>query len=79
MAITPIQDKTITRQVEGRMASRGLASPCRIGVATMKGEVTLTGTVHHMQQKSTAVQAANGVAGVRRVIDKLTVKIEKKQ
>jgi osmotically-inducible protein OsmY len=74
MPITPIQDKTITRQVEGRIAGRGLKSPCRITVATIKGEVTLSGTVQHTQQKSTAVQAATGISGVRRVVDRLTVK-----
>jgi hyperosmotically inducible periplasmic protein len=74
MPITPIQDKTITRQVQGRIASRGLGSPCRINVDTRKGEVTLSGTVPYQQQKSTAVQAASGVGGVRRVIDQLVVK-----
>ncbi|MGD9724436.1 MAG: BON domain-containing protein [Pirellulales bacterium] len=74
MAATPVQDKTITRQVEGKIAGRGLGSPCRISVATLKGEVTLTGTVQYLQQKSTAAQAANGVSGVRRVVDRLVVK-----
>lgn len=73
MPNTPIPDRSITRQVEGRIASRGLNSPCRISVATLKGEVTLTGSVQRVQQKETAVQAVNGVAGVRRVVDRLTV------
>ncbi len=74
MAGTPIQDKTITRQVQGRIAGRGLGPPCRIAIETLKGQVTLTGTVQYVQQKSTAVQAANGISGVRRVVDRLTVK-----
>jgi osmotically-inducible protein OsmY len=74
MAITPVPDNSITRHVEGRIAGRGLGSPCRIAVATVKGEVTLSGTVQYSQQKSTAVQMANGVAGVRRVVDRLVVK-----
>lgn len=74
MAITPIQDKTITRQVQGKIAGRGLGVPCRIVVATLKGEVTLTGTVQYEQQRSSASQATRGVAGVRRVVDRLTVK-----
>lgn len=74
MAITPVQDKTITRQVQGKIAGRGLGSPCSIAVATVKGEVTLSGTVQYAQQKATAVQAANGVAGVRRILDRLVVK-----
>ena len=74
MAITPVQDRTFNRQVEARIASRGLASPCRISVATVKGEVTLTGTVQYAGQKPTAVQAATAVTGVRRVVDRLTIK-----
>jgi osmotically-inducible protein OsmY len=74
MAITPVQDRTITRQVQGRIASRGLTSPCRITVDTAKGEVTLSGSVQHAHQKTTAVQAAQGIAGVRRVLDRLIVK-----
>ena len=75
MPITPVQDKTITRQIQSRLAGRGLISPCRIVVETMKGEVTLTGSVQYAQQKSTAVQAANGISGVRRVVDRLVVKV----
>ena len=74
MPITPIQDKTITRQVQGKLAGRGLSSPCHIAVATIKGQVTLTGSVQYTQQKTTAVQAASGISGVRQVVDRLTVK-----
>jgi osmotically-inducible protein OsmY len=74
MPITPVQDKTITRQVQGKIATRGLGPPCRILVDTIKGMVTLTGTVQYAQQKATAVQAAQGVSGVKRMIDRLIVK-----
>ncbi len=74
MAITPVQDKTITRQVQGKLAGRGLGVPCRIAVETSKGEVTLSGSVQQQQQKSAAVQVTNGISGVRRVIDRLIVK-----
>lgn len=74
MSVTPVQDKTITRQVQGKLAGRGLGSPCHIAVETMKGEVTLTGNVQYAQQKTTAVQAATNISGVRRVVDRLIVK-----
>ena len=74
MAVTPVQDKTITRQVEGKLAGRGLGPPCQVAVETAKGDVTLTGSVQYAHQKSTAVQAANGISGVRRVVDRLIVK-----
>ena len=74
MSITQVQDKTITRQVQGKLAGRGLGSPCHVAVETNKGEVTLTGNVQYAHQKATAVQATNGISGVRRVIDRLIVK-----
>ena len=74
MAITPVQDKTITRQVMGKLAGRGLNSPCRVAVDTIKGQVTLTGTVQYAHQKTTASQVAHGISGVKRVVDKVVVK-----
>lgn len=74
MAVTPVQDRTITRQVQGKIAGRGLGAPCHISVDTRKGEVTLSGNVRYAHQKSTAVQAAQGIAGVRCVLDRLVVK-----
>jgi osmotically-inducible protein OsmY len=74
MGITPVQDRTITRQVAGKLAGRGLNSPCRIAVQTNKGDVTLSGSVQYLQQKACAVQAANAISGVRHVIDRLIVK-----
>lgn len=75
MAITPVSDKSIARQVLGKIAQRGLNSPCRVVVESLKGQVTLSGTVQYAHQKITAVQAATGISGVRRIIDKLTVKV----
>ena len=75
MAITPVQDRTITRQVQSKLMGRGLGVPCRIAVETSKGEVTLSGSVQQPQQKSTAVQLTSGISGVRRVIDRLIVKL----
>lgn len=74
MVATPTQDRTINRHVESKLAGRGLRAPCKIAVATSKGEVTLSGTVQFAAQKATAVQTANLISGVRRVIDRLTVK-----
>jgi osmotically-inducible protein OsmY len=78
MAITPIQDRTISRQVQDKIASRGIRVPCRVAVATSKGEVTLSGSVQHAHQKAAAVQAAHGISGVRRVFDRLIIKTAQK-
>ena len=68
------KDSRITQIVTNKLASRGFASPCRLNVQTSNGQVTLTGIVQYAHQKSAAVSAISGMAGVRRVIDQMTVK-----
>jgi osmotically-inducible protein OsmY len=74
MKTTPVTDQSITRQVQGRLASQGFNAPCRISVATRNGEVTLTGSVGRAQQKQTAVQSTRTISGVKNVLDQLIVK-----
>lgn len=74
MRSTQVPDEKIAEQVNQKLSSRGLRSPCRVQVQSAAGVVTLSGTVQYPHQKGAAVQAANGISGVRRVIDHLTVK-----
>ena len=67
------QDRTITQQVQQRLATKGLRSPCRIDVQSKNGEVTLTGTLQYTYQRASAVQAASTASGVRHVVDRLTI------
>jgi len=69
-----IPDRSIDQQVSQKLSSRGINSPCQVSVNTRRGEVTLSGLVQHPHQKNAAVQAANSVTGVKRVIDNLTIK-----
>ena len=69
-----IPDRTINQQVAQKLSSRGINSPSQVSVQTSRGEVILSGMVQHPHQKNAAVQAANSVMGVKRVIDNLTVK-----
>ena len=74
MRSTQVPDQAITQQLNNKLASRGVRSPCRVTVMSKNGEVTLSGTVQFAHQKGAARQIATGVSGVRRVIDNLTVK-----
>jgi hypothetical protein len=73
------QDKTIIQQVTQRLATRGLRSPCRIEVESKNGEVTLTGNIQYPHQRSAARQAASTAAGVRNVVDRLSIKAPEKR
>jgi hypothetical protein len=76
---TPISDQTINRNITQLLASRGLRSPCHITVQSTNGVVTFTGTVQRQQQRDTAHQVAQNVEGVRRVVDRMTIKPPAKQ
>jgi osmotically-inducible protein OsmY len=69
-----VPDRVIVQQVTNKLTTRGVRSPCRVNVLSNKGDVTLSGTVEHAHQKGAAVSVATSVAGVKRVIDNLTVK-----
>jgi osmotically-inducible protein OsmY len=72
------EDTKISLQITNKLAGRGITTPCRVTVASNKGEVTLTGTVQHPHQRKAAEQAATGITGVRRVMNQLVVKVEKR-
>jgi len=74
MAATPVGDAVITRQVQGKLSGRGLGPPCRINVTTLKGVVTLSGTVQQESQKGLAHSVARGIGGVTNIINQLSVK-----
>ena len=44
-----------------------------------RGEVTLSGTIQYAMQRSPLVSAVSGVAGIRRVIDRLQEQPQKRK
>ncbi|HUY32663.1 MAG TPA: BON domain-containing protein [Pirellulales bacterium] len=76
---TPISDQVLNRNVSQVLAAHGLRSPCHITIQTRNGEVTMTGTVLRQQQRDAAGQAVRNVEGVKRIVDRLTIKAPVKQ
>jgi osmotically-inducible protein OsmY len=72
-------DIKITQLVSNKLSMRGLRTPCAITVNTSNAQVTLSGTVPFAYQKSTATSVASGVAGVKRVVNSLVVKVPPKR
>ena len=72
------EDTKIVMQITNKLAGRGITNPCKVVVASSKGQVTLSGTVQHVHQKKAAEQAATGITGVKRVNNQLTLKVEKR-
>jgi osmotically-inducible protein OsmY len=66
-----ISDPKITQNVTQRLASCNIRSPSRVVVASVNGQVTLSGNVQYAHQRQSALQATRAVEGVRRVVDLL--------
>lgn len=64
----------LAQQVNMKLAMRGIRTPCNVSVACSGGDITLTGTVTQAHEKASAMRVAQGIAGVKRVINQLVVK-----
>jgi osmotically-inducible protein OsmY len=74
MSMNNNADIKLVQQVNTKLAMRGIRSPCHVMVACHSGEVTLTGTVVQAHQKMSAMRVAQGITGVKRVINQLMIK-----
>ncbi len=75
MSMNNNTDFKLLQNVNSKLAMRGIRSPCHVAVACRGGEITLTGTVVQAHQKDAAMRIAQGVSGVKRVINQLIVKV----
>jgi osmotically-inducible protein OsmY len=68
-----LQDAGITAKVKAQLATDSRVSALKIDVDTKAGVVTLSGNVDAPVAKQAAVEIARGTAGVKDVVDRLTV------
>jgi osmotically-inducible protein OsmY len=68
-----ISDPMISQKVQERLSNMGIRAPCRVTVASNKGDVTLSGSIQYEHQRHIAVHAIRAVAGVQRVVDQMQV------
>lgn len=73
MPTQKVPDRTIAQKVNQALISHGFRPPCHINVTVRNADVTLTGTIQYENQRRNAMRTAQGVAGVRRVLDQLHV------
>jgi len=77
-ALTPPSDRSLTAAVKDALRADAVTKKLSIQVETRNAAVTLTGELDEDEQVAYAVQVARGVAGVREVVNRLTVKGENK-
>ena len=70
----PLEDTRIEAEVKARLVAQKDANLTRLGVLSSSGVVYLSGTVEGPRQKSRAEAVANGVPGVKRVVNTLQVR-----
>lgn len=66
-------DEDLTRQVKSRLAAMNDLQDANINVSTVAGKVTLTGTVTSKDAEKSAKSTAEGIPGVKKVDDDLSV------
>lgn len=69
-----IPDKTLLAKVNQRLSQCGTGSNVHVNVTIRNGTVTLSGMLEFDYQRRPILRAAQGVQGVRLVIDQLRVK-----
>ena len=72
-----IPDKTLLKSVIQQFTRKGV-NAVRIKASVSGGTVTIAGTINYDHQRRSILNAANGVTGVRNVIDQLRVEKKKR-
>ena len=78
-ALSAKDDAKICMMISNKLMARGIRAPCQVTVTSRNGEVTLSGTVVQAHQKNSAMHSAAGIEGVKRVYDRLVVKVAAKR
>jgi hypothetical protein len=68
-----VPDKVLLNKVNQRLARAGLGAGCSVRVSVQNGQVTLSGMIQRDLQRRPALRAAQGIDGVRQVVDQLKV------
>ncbi len=74
-----VPDKTLLKAVSQKLIQRSGGSGCKLSAAVNGGTVTLSGTLAQEYQRRAIVSSMNGIGGVRRVIDQMSVAPVKKR
>jgi len=69
-----VADAAVTSAVKTKLLADTKVGGLKIDVDTKDNVVTLTGTVSSVEEKNEALRLAKNTTGVKRVVDKLTVK-----
>jgi len=66
-----LSDKELLKAVNKKLSRTGTGASSRITATVRQGNITLAGTLQYEMQRVPLIKAAQGVEGVRQVIDNL--------
>lgn len=73
-----VPDSALLKKINERLCRAGTGGTAKVTASVRSGQATLAGTLQYEMQRSAMIKAANSVAGIRRVVDQMTV-AEKKR
>ncbi|MFO0943301.1 MAG: BON domain-containing protein [Pirellulales bacterium] len=68
-----VSDRELLKSVNRKLLQRGGGSGCKVSASVASGSVTLSGVLTQEFQRHAIVSAMQGIGGVRRVIDSMTI------
>lgn len=68
-----VSDRELQKSVSRKLLQRGGGSGCKVNASVASGLVTLSGVLGQECQRQAIISAMQGIGGVRRVVDTMTV------
>jgi osmotically-inducible protein OsmY len=75
----PVPDKTLLRSVSQKIAQKCAGSTAKVTASVVSGTITLSGVLASETQRKIIMSSMQGIGGVRRIVDSMTVAIPKKR
>jgi osmotically-inducible protein OsmY len=76
---SPVPDKTVLRNVTQKLAQKSGGSGAKLTATVASGIVTLSGVLTSESQRKIMTSALQGIGGVKRIVDTMTVAPPKKR
>lgn len=74
-----IPDNTLLKSVNQKLMRRSAGGSSKVSATVSSGTVTLAGVLGQEYERRLIISSMNGVQGIRRVIDRMTVSPPKKR
>lgn len=68
-----VSDRELQKSVDRKLMQRGNGAGCKVSGVVAAGAVTLSGTIGNESQRRPIVSAMNGISGIKRVNDSITL------